>query len=84
MRYLVGLSAICMTLGGAVAIAQQNQFPLAAPVGVGGVARAVQQQLTVVWHVDPSHHAGGVSWVPRRVGGRSQPARSGGVQPGEG
>src|SRR5262249_36835359 len=41
MRYLVGVSAICMTLCGAVAIAQQNQFPLAAPAGVDSKAREV-------------------------------------------
>jgi hypothetical protein len=34
MRYLAGVSAIYMMLWGAAAIAQQNQFPLAAPAGV--------------------------------------------------
>src|SRR5262245_62612566 len=41
MRYLVGLSSICMMLFGAVAIAQQSQFPLAAPAGVDSKAREV-------------------------------------------
>src|SRR5262245_16674258 len=41
MRYLVGLSSICMMLFGAVAIAQQNQFPLAAPAGVDSKARQI-------------------------------------------
>ena len=41
MRYLVGVSAIGMTLCGAAAIAQQNQFPLAAPAGVDSKAREV-------------------------------------------
>jgi hypothetical protein len=33
--------------------------------------------------VDPSHHRGVVFWVPRRVCGRSQADRAGGVQPDE-
>src|SRR4029450_1564683 len=41
MRYLVGVSAIGMMLCGAAAIAQQNQFPLAAPAGVDSKAREV-------------------------------------------
>ena len=41
IRYLAGVSAICMMLCGAAAIAQQNQFPLAAPAGVDSKAREV-------------------------------------------
>jgi 2-keto-3-deoxy-L-rhamnonate aldolase RhmA len=43
MRHLVGLSAIGLLLGAAVAQvgAQQNQFPLAAPAGVDSKAREI-------------------------------------------
>jgi len=55
MRYLVGLSAIYMMMCGAAAIAQQNQFPLAAPAGVDSKAREVAQKLRQVEGVSAAH-----------------------------
>jgi hypothetical protein len=77
MRYLVGVSAICMTLCGAAAIAQQNQFPLAAPAGVDSKARETAPPGAVnqgpydmnTWKYGPAFNppAGTKIWNPVKI-----------------